>query len=227
MLFAGRRIGPPLPLLWRVFLTNAAMLAAATLALALSPATVSFPLALTEGLVLGGGLAATLGLDLLALRRAFGSSLAPTAADPEVEAPLQTYAVIPQGDVVWAPPSTGIGRQGAGAAKDVGTRLLVGWTRPYRLAEAEAEAWAQAELTRVLAAAGTHRARLMRLGSASARYHRPWDWLLEVEVASDGDVRQFIESPACRELLADLRLLGMRPAAMVTGAERVLSGGRG
>src|SRR5919112_1829399 len=106
MLFAGRCFGPSLPLVWRVFLTNAAMLTAATLALALSPATVSFPLALTEAVVLGGGLAATLSLDLVALRRAFGSSVGATAAGPEVEGPLQPYAVIPRGDVVWAPPST-------------------------------------------------------------------------------------------------------------------------
>jgi two-component system sensor histidine kinase UhpB len=61
-----------MPLLWRVFVTNAAVLFAATLVLVLSPATVSFPVALTEVVVLAAGLAAMLGLNLALLRRAFG-----------------------------------------------------------------------------------------------------------------------------------------------------------
>ena len=61
-----------MPLLWRVFATNAAVLVAATLVLAVSPATVSFPIALAELIVLIGGLAAMLALNLALLRRAFG-----------------------------------------------------------------------------------------------------------------------------------------------------------
>jgi two-component system sensor histidine kinase UhpB len=61
-----------MPLLWRVFATNAAVLVAATLALVLSPATVSFPVALTEVVVLAAGLTAMLALNLVLLRRAFG-----------------------------------------------------------------------------------------------------------------------------------------------------------
>jgi two-component system, NarL family, sensor histidine kinase UhpB len=61
-----------MPLLWRVFASNAAVLVAAALLLVLSPATVSFPVALTEAVVLAAGLAAMLGIDLVLLRRAFG-----------------------------------------------------------------------------------------------------------------------------------------------------------
>lgn len=57
-------------LLWRVFAVNAAVLAVATLALALSPATVSFPLALSEAIVLTGGLIVLLIANLLLLRQA-------------------------------------------------------------------------------------------------------------------------------------------------------------
>lgn len=56
-------------LLWRVFATNAVVLAVATGLLAISPATVSFPLALTEAVVLTCGLAAMLALDFALLRR--------------------------------------------------------------------------------------------------------------------------------------------------------------
>jgi two-component system, NarL family, sensor histidine kinase UhpB len=60
-----------MPLLWRVFATNAAVLVAATLVLVISPATVSFPVALTELVVLALGLTAMLALNLVLLRRAF------------------------------------------------------------------------------------------------------------------------------------------------------------
>jgi two-component system sensor histidine kinase UhpB len=61
-----------MPLLWRVFASNAAVLVAAALLLVLSPATVSFPVALTEAALLVAGLAAMLGIDFVLLRRAFG-----------------------------------------------------------------------------------------------------------------------------------------------------------
>lgn len=62
-----------MPLAWRIFLVNATVFALGTAALALSPATVSWPIALTEALVLAGGLTATLVVNLVLLRR----SLAP------------------------------------------------------------------------------------------------------------------------------------------------------
>ena len=62
-----------LSLVWRVFILNALVFALAAAALALSPATVSFPILLTEALVLIAGLVAILLLNLLLVRR----SLAP------------------------------------------------------------------------------------------------------------------------------------------------------
>jgi two-component system sensor histidine kinase UhpB len=55
----------------RVFVTNAALLGAATLALGLSPVTVSWPIAVTEALVLAVGLVAMLVANALLLRPAF------------------------------------------------------------------------------------------------------------------------------------------------------------
>jgi two-component system sensor histidine kinase UhpB len=60
-----------MPLLWRVFATNAAVLVVATLVLVLTPLTISFPVALTELAVVAGGLAVMLVTDLVLLRRAF------------------------------------------------------------------------------------------------------------------------------------------------------------
>lgn len=59
------------PFAWRIFAVNAVLLVAAAVALALSPATVSFPIALTEGLVLAVGLVAILIVNLLLVRRSF------------------------------------------------------------------------------------------------------------------------------------------------------------
>jgi two-component system, NarL family, sensor histidine kinase UhpB len=61
----------PMPLFWRVFVVNAAVLVAATLALALSPATVSPSLLLTEALVLAVGVTVVLVVNLVVMRRVF------------------------------------------------------------------------------------------------------------------------------------------------------------
>jgi two-component system sensor histidine kinase UhpB len=61
------------PLVWRIFFVNAAVFALGTAALALTPATVSWPIALAEAVVLVAGLTAILLLNLLLVRR----SLAP------------------------------------------------------------------------------------------------------------------------------------------------------
>jgi two-component system sensor histidine kinase UhpB len=58
-------------LFWRVFIGNAAIFAIGTAILALSPATVSWPIVAREGIVLAGGLAALLVANVFLLRIAF------------------------------------------------------------------------------------------------------------------------------------------------------------
>jgi two-component system, NarL family, sensor histidine kinase UhpB len=60
-----------MPLFWRVFATYVAVLVLVFLLLVFAPVTVSIPVALTELVVLGGGLAAMLVLTLVLLRPAF------------------------------------------------------------------------------------------------------------------------------------------------------------
>ena len=60
-----------LPLFWRVFYTNAAVLVLAFLALVAAPVTVSVPPHLTELIVLAAGLAGMLAISLATLRPAF------------------------------------------------------------------------------------------------------------------------------------------------------------
>jgi two-component system, NarL family, sensor histidine kinase UhpB len=91
-----------MPLLWRAFAINAAVLTVAAAGLVISPLTVSFPIALTELVVLCAGLVALLLVNLALLRRVFapldrltrfmrevdplrpGSRVPPGEADPEI-----------------------------------------------------------------------------------------------------------------------------------------------
>ncbi len=65
-----------LPLYWRVFAINALVLALATAALALSPATLSSPIALWEAIVLVVGLGAMVAVNFALLRRTRSPSTA-------------------------------------------------------------------------------------------------------------------------------------------------------
>lgn len=96
-------------LFWRVFATNALVLALAAAALVLSPATISFPVALTEAVVLTAGLGVMLVLNVALLRRALspleelqalmrgadllrpGARAAVRGAAPELRAVAETF----------------------------------------------------------------------------------------------------------------------------------------
>ena len=64
---------PPtrLPLFWRVFAVNVGLLTAIAVLLIVTPVTISFPIALTEAIVVVLGLLVTLAVNALLLRRAF------------------------------------------------------------------------------------------------------------------------------------------------------------
>ena len=59
-------------LFWRVVAINTAVLVAAAIALAVSPATVSERIHLSEVVVLAAGVAVVLGINLVLMRRVFG-----------------------------------------------------------------------------------------------------------------------------------------------------------
>jgi hypothetical protein len=103
-------------------------------------------------------------------------------------------------------------------------RLLILWNRPSHLTTDDAERWARVEVRGLLAHDGVAGAALTRLESASPRYGRDWDWMVELELT--GPVRDCLEHGACAEWLADMRLLGMHPAVVLAG-EGVELEGRG
>jgi two-component system sensor histidine kinase UhpB len=83
-----------LPLFWRVFLTNAVVLALAVALLAVAPVTVSIPVALTELLILLAGMVAMLVVDFILLRPAFEPLNTLTAAMRGID-PLQPGRRVP------------------------------------------------------------------------------------------------------------------------------------
>jgi two-component system sensor histidine kinase UhpB len=72
-------------LFWRVFATNALLLVAAAVVLGLSPVTVSWPIAITEAVVLGLGLTAMLAANAVLLRLALAPLRVVAARMTEVD----------------------------------------------------------------------------------------------------------------------------------------------
>src|ERR1043165_4211871 len=62
----------PLPLYWRVFAVNAALLTAIAVVLVVTPVTISFPIAVVEALGVLAGLVVTIAVNALLLRHALG-----------------------------------------------------------------------------------------------------------------------------------------------------------
>jgi hypothetical protein len=62
---------------------------------------------------------------------------------------------------------------------------------------------------------------LSRLQNPSER-GASWDWLIEMHLEHAADAAKAARANACRELVADLRLLGMQPSLVLVDATRPL-----
>jgi two-component system, NarL family, sensor histidine kinase UhpB len=96
-----RKLVRDLPLFWRVFLLQAAVLVLAFLLLVLAPVTVSVPIALTELAVLAAGLVVMLALTLVLLRPVFGPLQRVTSTMRTIDplSPGQRVPVVGEPDV--------------------------------------------------------------------------------------------------------------------------------
>jgi hypothetical protein len=97
-------------------------------------------------------------------------------------------------------------------------RVLVLVQRPVQLTFEETEAWLRAAARQLGGLPAAERVELVALESASLRWPRPCDWLIEVSLADASDVSELLRCNACSDLLGDLRMLGMRPAVAVAGS---------
>jgi two-component system sensor histidine kinase UhpB len=182
------------PLFWRVFATNAIVLAVAAGILVVSPATISFPVAVTELIVLSLGFAAMLVLNFVLVRRALS--------------PLESLRVLMRG----ADPL----RPGARAPLDAGAPELRAFMQTFNEMVERLESERRESAGRALAAQEAERLRIARelhdqVGQKLTAV------LLELDrAAGSGDGLVAHAREGVRESMEDVRSIarGLRPEAL-------------
>jgi hypothetical protein len=103
-------------------------------------------------------------------------------------------------------------------------RLMLFVRRPYVLSEQEAVRWMR-EQAAVLATVGAvERVELTRLQPPALRGGSDCEWLFEMHCARGEDAGRAACDDVCRELVADLRLLGMQPSLVVADGTEPIEG---
>ena len=97
------------------------------------------------------------------------------------------------------------------------TRLIVLVGTPHHLRAAEAEEWLRSEASGLATVDGVRRAVLSPLASPSLHSGNEWGWLIEIDCENRDDTDRVVRDGAWTALIADLRLLGMRPTVAVVG----------
>ena len=90
-------------------------------------------------------------------------------------------------------------------------RLMIFVERPRHLTSEEAETWLERELA-ALDGNGVHSIRLKRVVGASPRLCDTWSWMVQIDCRDLNAAREAIRTGPAMALLADLRLLGLRPS---------------
>ena len=93
-------------------------------------------------------------------------------------------------------------------------RLMLFVCRPYSLAAEEARDW-MCELAAPLATIGAECVELVRLGAPGVHSSSDCEWLIEMRYPRVEDAAAAARNGPCSDLVADLRLLGMRPRLVV------------
>jgi hypothetical protein len=97
------------------------------------------------------------------------------------------------------------------------SRVLVLVQRPYHLTDQESEQWLHSQAAEFAQLGGVRSVDVVRLESASWKFAREGDWLLELHIERGEHPARILNEPTCVALLADLRVLGMRPSVAVLG----------
>jgi hypothetical protein len=101
-------------------------------------------------------------------------------------------------------------------------RLMLFVRRPYHLSQDEADRWMRAEAVPLSKAASVTSVEISELRSPGAPSSNDWDWLIEMSFEATDDAVRAAREEACRDLVADLRLLGMRPSLALVDGTRPL-----
>ena len=97
------------------------------------------------------------------------------------------------------------------AHRMVGVRVLVLWIRCSVITHDEDARWVREETDKLRGCDGVLGLALHPVEGTAARHARQWDWCLELRVA---DANAVVRHPVVAEFLADLRMLGTRPAVL-------------
>jgi hypothetical protein len=100
--------------------------------------------------------------------------------------------------------------------------LLLFARRPYHLSDEEADSWMRTQAASLVRAEAVTGVQLSRLQSPAARQGSGWDWLIEMQLTRAEDAAGVARDQACRDLVADLRLLGMHPNLVLVDGTRPL-----
>jgi hypothetical protein len=94
-------------------------------------------------------------------------------------------------------------------------RLLLFVGRPSALSETEAVRWMRELVAPLARMEPVSRVEVTRLQAPALRGGRDWQWLIEMYCERGEDAARAARDEACRDLVADLRLLGMRPSLVL------------
>jgi hypothetical protein len=103
-------------------------------------------------------------------------------------------------------------------------RLIVLVQRPYHLSTEEADHWIRGQVAALAKDDAVRRVDLTLLQSVAPGCGRGWDWLIELHCDRGQDASRAAASSAWRELLADLRQLGMRPSVVLADQAAAVHG---
>ena len=103
------------------------------------------------------------------------------------------------------------GRPGQAGAR---MRIIVLWNVCQGISRDEDAGWVKQETDKLRAVDGVADVRLRHVESAALRHPRAWDWYLELQLGNRDSANAVVRRPEVDEFLADLRLLGTRPAVL-------------
>jgi hypothetical protein len=115
--------------------------------------------------------------------------------------------------------------EGAGwPSLDPVARLLLLVQRPAVLSEGDSTRWLLDEVAPLSGIDAVRRVEVTRLQAPALRGGRDWQWLIEMHCERAEDAARAARDTACRDLVADLRLLGMQPSLILADSTEPLAG---
>jgi hypothetical protein len=103
-------------------------------------------------------------------------------------------------------------------------RLLLFVGRPNALSETEAVRWMREQAAPLARMEPVSRVEVTRLQAPALHGGRDWQWLIEMYCERGEDAARAARDEACRDLVADLRLLGMRPSLVLADGTDPIAG---